>query len=139
MCDLHGESVGCSNQCVSDSRFRGSMARIGNDLKVGLGPGPVERPGGFRRGHHVIPPLNNGTAQPAKFDCPSQKLVISFKETPVDKIVAFDTGKGQSKGIGAKLADELGIGPQRIALASHWLQALAHIFCSRALSPVNRL
>ena len=58
MCGLHGESIRRPNQRVNDSRFRGRVARIGNDLKVGFRPGLVQGPGGFRWGHHIVTALD---------------------------------------------------------------------------------
>ena len=69
MCGLHGESIRRSNQRVSDSRFRGRMTGIGDNLKMGFGPSPVQGPGGFRRGDHIISALDNYAGQPSELAC----------------------------------------------------------------------
>src|SRR5882672_5388711 len=108
----HGESVGCPNQRISDSRFRGCVARIGDDFKMGFGPGLMQGPGGFCRGHNIITALNNDTGKSPKTVRLREQLVIVLKKTPVDEIVTLNAGKSQRKSITAKLADELGVGPQ---------------------------
>ncbi len=98
----HGESVRGPNQRVGDSRFRGRMARIGNDLEGGFRPGPVQGPGSFHGGHHVVAALNDHAGNVSEPGSVSQQLVIPVKETLVDEVVALDAGKGQGKGIPAE-------------------------------------
>ena len=82
MCGLHGESIRRPNQRVSDSRFRGRMTRIGDDLKMRFGPSPVQGPGGFRRGDHIISALDNYAGQPSEFVLPPARSWPSVSKKP---------------------------------------------------------
>ena len=113
MCRPHGELVRGPNQRVGDSRFRGRMARIGDDFEGGFRPGPMQGPGGFHGCHHIVAALNDHAGNGPELGSVSQQLVVPVKEAPVDEVVAFDAGEGQGKGIPAEFADELGIGAQR--------------------------
>ncbi len=55
----HGESVRGPNQRVGDSRFRGRMARVGNDLEGRFRPGPVQGPGCVHGRHHIVAALDD--------------------------------------------------------------------------------
>ena len=107
-------------------------------MKLRLGPGLVQVPGGHRRGHHVIAALDDDAGDGLQPVGVGQQLAVLLEEAAVDEVVAFDAGEGEGEVFLAEIADPLLSGSSDRVAPSHWLQARAQASCSAGSGPVRR-
>src|ERR1700752_1951133 len=80
---------------VSCACFGCSVARVGDDLKCGLGPFAVQIPGVHNGTNYVIPSMHDNCRDVSNHIDMFQQIVISFEERVVLKVMTLDASKGE--------------------------------------------
>jgi len=94
---LHSrEPVRGIDEPIHNPRLSDGVARVGDHVQLGLGPGPVQVPGAGQGADDVVAPLDDDPRDMADFSYVPQELVL-LQEGMVDKVMAFNAGEGQAE------------------------------------------
>lgn len=94
-----GVGVGGGDQARQRAGFIESVAGVGHQVELGLGPGAVQVPGGARRRADVVAALDDGAGNAAQLVGVADQLAF-FHEAGVHEIVVLDAGEGQRRAVG---------------------------------------
>src|SRR5262249_10869813 len=84
------EEVRGLHQAIDDAWLHGRVPGVGDDVVLRFRPAPVEIPGGDRRAHDVVAPLDDDARDmPDPLDVVEQ-LIRMAQERAVDEVVALD-------------------------------------------------
>src|SRR6185503_3895593 len=85
------------------------MAGVGNDVQLRFRPGSMQVPGARKRTNNVVPALNNNGGNVSNRADILDQIVVGTEEGVVHKVVAFDSGEGESKLRIRKLLNHSGV------------------------------
>src|SRR5499426_4731870 len=69
------------------------MARVRNDYKLRLGPGPVKIPRAHHRADDVVPPLNDHGGNVANPVDIFEQVIVGLEKRIVNEVMRFDARK----------------------------------------------